>query len=247
MNLYGICQYRLAELLCCWSLGSRLLAFLTTWTTIATVTTLTAVTTLATLWTWTTLALYITLGLLEKHAARELELAGLRIDVNKLNLKLVTLLDASLLDSLKTLPVDLRDVEQTVLSRHELYEATVRHDAANGTVVNLAYLWDGNDSLDLSHCSVDNVLARTAYLNLAYAVFLVDGDGSTSLFLYTLDDLTARTDDSTYELLRNDDLLDAWYMRLEFWTWSVESLHHLSKDVLATSLCLHESLLENLV
>ena len=31
-----------------------------------------------------------------------------------------------LLNCLKTLPVDLRDVEQSVLARHDLYEAAVR-------------------------------------------------------------------------------------------------------------------------
>ena len=36
-------------------------------------------------------------------------------------------------------------------------------------------------------------------------------------------------------------------MRLQLWTWLVEGLHHLGKDVLAASLCLHECLLENLV
>ena len=106
-----------------------MLAVLTT--TVATLATLTARTTLtavATLATRTALTLYISLRLLEKHAVRELVLASLRVDLHELHLDLVAFLDASLFNCLKTLPVDLRDVEQSVLARHDLYETAVRHD-----------------------------------------------------------------------------------------------------------------------
>ena len=94
-------------------------------TTIATGTT---VTTLATLRTRTTLALYIALRLFEQHAVRKLILASLRVNLHELNLQLVALFDASLFNSLQTFPVNLRDVQQAVLARHNLYEAAVRHD-----------------------------------------------------------------------------------------------------------------------
>ena len=103
-----------------------MLAVLTT--TVATLATLTARTTLTTLATRTALTLYISLRLLEKHAVRELVLASLRVDLHELHLDLVAFLDASLFYCLKTLPVDLRDVELSVLARHDLYEAAVRHD-----------------------------------------------------------------------------------------------------------------------
>ncbi len=103
-----------------------MLAVLTT--AVATLTTLTARTTLTALATRTALTLYISLRLLEKHAVRELVLASLRVDLHELHLDFVAFLDASLFNCLKTLPVDLRDVEQSVLARHDLYEAAIRHD-----------------------------------------------------------------------------------------------------------------------
>ena len=112
----------------------RAFTALTTVTTLATFTALTAVATLTTLRTVTALTtftggtLHITLGLLDQHTVRELVLTRLRIDLKQLHLNLVTLLDASLLDGLEAFPVDLRDMEQTVLARHDLHEAAVRHD-----------------------------------------------------------------------------------------------------------------------
>lgn len=91
-------------------------------------TSLTARTTLATLTTGTALTLHVTLGLLHQHTVRELVLASLRIDLKELHLDVVALLDTSLLNGLQALPSNLRDVEQTLLARHDLYEAAVRHD-----------------------------------------------------------------------------------------------------------------------
>jgi hypothetical protein len=135
-----------------------------TTTTVATI--WTTVTTLAiTLWALTTLTTGRTLNiigrLLNQYTMRELVLTSLRIDLEQLNLDVVALLDTSLLDCLKTLPVDLADVQQTVLTRHNLYETSVRHDGANYTIVNLANLWDCNDSLDLTDSGVDAILVRS--------------------------------------------------------------------------------------
>ena len=96
-----------------------------TWTTLATVTTLTSLRTRTTLTLWT---LLVVSRLLNENTARELVLASLLVDVDELHVNLVILLDASLLDSIETLPVNLRDVEQTVLARQELNEASVWHD-----------------------------------------------------------------------------------------------------------------------
>jgi hypothetical protein len=116
-----------------------MLLMLRTGTTVAmTVTTVTAITTLATVATLTTLGaltalttgrtLHIVGGLLNQHTMRELVLTSLRIDLEELHLDMVALLDASLLDGLEALPVDLGDMEQTVLAGHDLHEAAVRHD-----------------------------------------------------------------------------------------------------------------------
>jgi hypothetical protein len=67
--------------------------------------------TVATLWTLRTLTttllgLYIVGRLLDEDTVREFELTSLGVDFEQLDGDLVTLLDASLLDSLETLPVD---------------------------------------------------------------------------------------------------------------------------------------------
>ena len=95
------------------------LATFWTGTTLASVTAITAVATLTSVTTFTTLralttlgtcrTLLITLGLLDEYTVRELELTSLRIDFEQLDGDLVTFLDASLLDGVETLPVNLRD------------------------------------------------------------------------------------------------------------------------------------------
>ena len=139
--------------------------WLTSWTLTTTLMTIiTTTTTLTALWTWTTLTLYVTLRLLHQHTMRELVLASLRINLHQLHLDLVTFLDASLFNCLKTLPINLRDVEQTILTWENLYEATVRHDRTNSTLVNLTNLRNSYDTLDLSQSSIDRILVRSRYL-----------------------------------------------------------------------------------
>ena len=82
----------------------------------------------ATLAARTTLTLLIPLWFGDEHTVRELVLTCLGIDLKELHLDLVTFLDTCILYLIETLPVDLRDMEQTVLTRKDLYEATVRHD-----------------------------------------------------------------------------------------------------------------------
>ena len=83
-------------------------------------TTLTAVTTFATLGTGTTLTLYIALGLLEQYATAELELARLLVDVDELDLDLVAFLQTAFFNGLQTLPVDFRNVQQTILAQNNI-------------------------------------------------------------------------------------------------------------------------------
>ena len=106
---------------------------ITTVTTLrTTITTLTTIATLATLRTLAALTtgrtLYVVGRLLDQHTVRELVLTCLRIDLKQLHLDLVALLDTSILNGLEALPVDLRDMEQTILAWHDLYEAAIRHD-----------------------------------------------------------------------------------------------------------------------
>ena len=131
--------------------------------TLTTVTALSALRTLAALTTGGTL--YVTFWLLNQHAVGELVLTRLRVNLKELHLDLVALLDTSFLDSLETLPVNLTDVKQTVLARHNLYEAAVRHDAADCSLVDLAHLGDGHDGLDLGDSSIDAGLASMLALS----------------------------------------------------------------------------------
>ena len=104
--------------------------------TIATVATIrTTVTALSTLRALTALTTFtgralhdVTLGLLNQHTVAEFVLTRLRVNLQQLHLDLVALLDAGFLNGLEALPVDLRDVQQTILTRHDLHEAAVRHD-----------------------------------------------------------------------------------------------------------------------
>ena len=82
---------------------------------LATLTTLTALGALA------ALTLLIALGLRDEHTVRQLVLAGLGVDLKQLHRNLVAFLQSGFLDGLETLPVDLRDMEQTILARHDLY------------------------------------------------------------------------------------------------------------------------------
>ena len=100
--------------------------WLTSWTLTTTLMTIiTTTATLTTLWTWTTLTLLIALWLLHQHTVRKLVLTSLRINLHQLHLDLVAFLDASLFNCLKTLPIDLRNMEQTILTWENLYEAPV--------------------------------------------------------------------------------------------------------------------------
>ena len=83
-------------------------AMLRTWTALATLrtrTTLAALRTLATLTAGRTL--HVALGLVDEHTMRELVFTGLRVNLKELHADLVAFLDASLLDGLQTLPVNL--------------------------------------------------------------------------------------------------------------------------------------------
>ena len=127
-------------------------------------------------------------------------------------------------------------MEQTILARHDLYEATVRHNAADSTLVDLTHLGDSHDSLDLGDSCVDAFLVRSRNLNLANTLCLIDGDGGTGILLHLLDDLTARADDSTDELLRNIKGHNTGNLRLQLGTRLGDGVGEALQDVLTTCL-----------
>ena len=87
-------------------------------TTLSSFRTRTTLTTLRALSTWTTLRTLLIVGwLFDKYTMRELILVCLCFFLLLLHFFLVAFLDACLFHCLKTLPVNLADVEQSVLSR----------------------------------------------------------------------------------------------------------------------------------
>ena len=121
---------------------------------------LTAVRTRTTLRSRATLTFYITFRFRQKYTVRELILACLRVDFEQFDGNLVTFFQSCILDSLQALPVYLADVEQTILARQNLNEATVRHYRADSTLVNLTNFRYGYDTLNLCHCCIDALLVR---------------------------------------------------------------------------------------
>ena len=77
-------------------------ALATLWTTVTTFSALRTITTFAAGWT-----LHVALGLLNEHTMTQLVLTSLRVNFKELYLNVVAFLDASLFNSLQTLPVNL--------------------------------------------------------------------------------------------------------------------------------------------
>ena len=159
------------------------------------------VATLTTLGARTTLWFLVAFGLRKKGTTAELKLARLRIYVDELDLYLLTFLQIGIFDLLVALPVDLRDVEETILTREEFYEATIRHDRRDLTLIDFAYFRHSDDTLDQADSRVDSVLIGCTDLDDTHCIDFLDADSGTALFLHTLDDLTTRTDDGTDEFL----------------------------------------------
>jgi hypothetical protein len=80
-----------------------------TWATLTTIVMIRTWTTFSAFWTLTTTLLwfYVSLRLLYENTVRKLELTSLWVNLQKFDTNLVTLLNASLLNSLKALPVNL--------------------------------------------------------------------------------------------------------------------------------------------
>ena len=103
----------------------------TTWSSWTSVIAAWTTVTLLTAWTsvsaWLALWLNVSLRLLEESLARESHLACLLIDLEELDVYLVTDLE-DILYLLGLLPSDLRYVEEAFLTREDLYECTELED-----------------------------------------------------------------------------------------------------------------------
>ena len=126
----------------------------------------------------------------DQYLVRQFELACLRVDVQQLHFDVVAFFESGFFYRFEAFPVDFGDVEQTVFAWQEFNECTVRHDGTDLSFVDFSYLGNGYNSLDHPNGVIDALLVGAGDFDLAYVVFFFDGDGSTCLFLHTLNDLS---------------------------------------------------------
>jgi len=91
----------------------------------------------------------------------------------------IPLFQAGLLHRFETLVVDLRDVQQGVLARHDLDERTERHDRTNLAVIYIADLGLRHDALDAGQGCIHRLLVQTEDIHDALVVGFGDGNGRT--------------------------------------------------------------------
>ena len=173
------------------------------WTS-SVITAITSATVISMVVTWTsrsTLRLYITFRFLCESTHRKSHLAGLLVDFKKFDIHFVTYIE-DISHILSLVPSDLRHVEQTFLSREDLYECTEIKDRNNFSMICCTYLRNCADTLNPRKSLVERILIcrEDIYDTLASLRILSDGDGSTGLFLNLLDSLTTFTDNGTNEI-----------------------------------------------
>ena len=179
----------------------------------------------------TALRLRPAFGLRNQHAVRQLELVGLGIDADDFHLDHIPLFQAGLLHRFETLVVDLRDVQQGVLARHDLDERTERHDRTNLAVIYIADLGLRHDALDAGQGCIHRLLVQTEDIHDALVVGFGDGNGRTRRLLNILDHLAAGTDHGTDHILRDGDLYDTRHERTVIRTRLGDTLRQLTQNV----------------
>ena len=138
-------------------------------------------------------------------------------------------------------------MQQSVFSRQEFYECTVRYDRANLTGVYFTYFRNSYDSLDHTHCIVDAFLVCSCNFDAACTVYFFNSDSSTGFFLHTLDNLSARADYSSDEFFRNSQSFNAWSMRFEFCARFCNAFSQFAEDVFTSLFSLHQCFFQNIV
>ena len=81
---------------------------------------------------------------------------------------------------------------------------------------------------------------------MTHAIGLVDSNDGTCILLHLLDNLSARANNGTDELLRNIEGHDAGNLRFELCARLGDGVGEALQDVLTTGLGLHEGLLQDL-
>ena len=179
----------------------------------------------------TPLPLDIAFGLRQEGLARKLEFVGLGIHANEFDVDLVPLLEPGLLHGLETLVVDFGDVEQRILSGHDLDKRTECHDRTDLSVVGFAHLRDGGNGLDPGQSPVEGLLVDTEDVDDTLVVDLCDGDGGVGCLLDVLDHLSAGADYRADHILRDGDLYDTRHAGFVVRPRFGDALGDLSEDV----------------
>ena len=138
-------------------------------------------------------------------------------------------------------------MEQTVFTRHEFNECTVRHDRRNLSFVDFADFRNGNDSFDGADSGIDCCFIRSGNFDFTHSVFFFNCNNGTCLFLNTLDDLAARADYRTDKFFTDCHRFDSRSMRFQIRTNFWLSFHYLAQNVHTAFFCLCQCVFKNFV
>ena len=138
-------------------------------------------------------------------------------------------------------------MQQTFLTRHELHEASVRHERFDHSVVLLANLRQSDDGFDLRDSRLHCLTVVGSHFHLAAFLVLVNRDNGTCLGLDRLDNLAAGTNNCANEVFRNIEGSDARSVRLEVRTRSRHRLQNLIQDEHTGLVSLCQSVLKDFV
>src|SRR5690606_33843771 len=166
----------------------------------------------------------------QQNFTRQPELSGLLIDLDQLHLHGIAYI-VHPVHGFQAAPVDLRNMEQTVLARHELNERAERHDRFHNTVVLLAHFRRGRDHPDPVCSQVKGLLVGSKDLHLAFFTHFLYVDGGTGFTLKLLDILAARTNYRANELPGNGNLHNTGRMRLVIFARSAQDFGHFIPDM----------------
>ena len=181
----------------------------------------------------------------DEGLAREPQLAGLLVNINKLHLNSVTFLE-ELFNSAYLLPVHLRDVQQSILVRENLNKRTKLCYGFHLAGIDLSYLRNGAYSVDTVKGRPDNFVVLAKYIDHSLTVGLLNNYGCTCGGLNILYNLSAGAYHSTDHLLGYKNLLYSRCMRLEVRPGLGNGLFHDVEDMHSATARLFERLFENL-
>src|SRR5581483_2152390 len=141
----------------------------------------------------------------KQRLARQTDLAGIRLDADDLHFDLVA--DLEEIGHLADARVrHLGDVQQSVLTRQDLDECSVRFDALDGAFVIRADLRRGREALD----DLDRAIRRCdIHRGDRHLAVIIDIDLRSGLFDDPADRLAARADDVADAILRLHDRVEA--------------------------------------